>query len=1326
MRKLVSVLVILSMLFVLLPAPTGAALAMHTSLSTADVKIDNYANGGRFGGSAAIVGDVNGDGFDDYMVVDSVNGTTGDAYLFWGRSTGFPTSASQANVTFYSESKTEALYIVARIGDVNGDGLDDLAIGAPTMNKPVSMSGAVYIFFGKHNGWNPYLNVSQAQAIIRGTQISDEIGQTIAGVGDFNADGFDDFVLGTTSKSGAGWAFLILGKHFGSPAWNTSMNLTNAPSASWHGKDAFTRMGNAIDGGDVNGDGYDDIVIGAPGSTNPADHYNSPGYTFIIFGRKAAVGFNLDISVAANASLKGEYYNEYTGFSVTVAGDVNRDGFEDILTASLENNEVGVKAGKVYLVLGHANGWTMDFNLSGSDASWRGEAANDRAGQIMTKAGDVNGDGYNDILIAAFFNSDQSMINQGQTYLILGKKVGWAKNVSLSNADASWIGETSFDFTPSALSGAGDINGDVMDDILFGAMRSGFPSQAYLVFPVKNKRPTWQNISKVEIFANAGLTKKAAYVSTGDHLWVRLTALDADPAVINAEKVNINNWPQDFGGFSMIVTETGTNTGVFTGDFYIENMTQPDLRWIKGTPVSRVHVESATNHTAFDEVTVGGTLKIDSLTLLYGSSQTLYAMQRSYSIRVNVTDPLGHGHLDFVNISLPLAIGHINLTWYHDSNTFKLIDPNRYTILDGASFADNPSQNRSVVTFRVFFNWTFPDELYHSILCTVGTKDKDYVTRGLTDIYRVEKHLDFKGNLKVQNQKGASLVARNSLLPNENLTFTGAIVVYQGTTDQYPPNSVFDVAVTDTDNNSWVGQKSSGSYIYIKAQAMGVSTLYDNFTVTVLGPPAANINKTLQISFKVDGQEVSFSDPAPSYADWQVNTRVMARVNITDGTGSGVNANSIEYRVLPSGGQWGLWKNAELTGTVPQIQASALVDLSNGPFNEIQWRATDAVGNLDPWGNKTTSPIYTIRVDTVAPTFTNLWPGVGNKSKKADVVFGVRIQDPWSFVNGSTVEYTVSTDDQTTWTSWAKANYSGIKPLFDVKANFTFLDGPKNWVRWRAADGNGNLAMSDPLQITLNLTPPPPPNRRPVVPAVPDKSVNVGSTLIFTVNASDPDKDTLTFTLTESPEGMSLTPQGLLTFSPTRDQEGVHNVTVMVSDGKLNATTSFQVTVVLVKPTVGLNSPALLNTDLKSKVTLTGTASGGVQGIAKVEYSVDGGAFVTATGTTTWSLVLKTTDLKNGAHNLTLKVTDGLGTTNSVKYDFTVKNKGKTGSGTSGMLPILLVVVVVIVVLAIVGAVMMMRKKKKPEPAAPATPAEAQTAAQASAAYNPAPQQPAK
>ena len=109
-----------------------------------------------------------------------------------------------------------------------------------------------------------------------------------------------------------------------------------------------------------------------------------------------------------------------------------------------------------------------DRRLADSHASFWGEDAYDYAGYTVSGAGDVNGDGFDDLLIGAYVDDD-SGVNAGQTYLILGKASGWAMDTDLSAADASFRGEDSSDYSGIALSGAGDVNGDGFDDIIIGA-----------------------------------------------------------------------------------------------------------------------------------------------------------------------------------------------------------------------------------------------------------------------------------------------------------------------------------------------------------------------------------------------------------------------------------------------------------------------------------------------------------------------------------------------------------------------------------------------------------------------------------------------------------------------------------------------------------------------------------------------------------------------------------------------------------------------------------------------------------------------------------------
>ena len=165
--------------------------------------------------------------------------------------------------------------------------------------------------------------------------------------------------------------------------------------------------------GDVNCDGYDDILIGAHGNEDSGMY---AGQTYLIFGK--ATGWAKDTNLSASdASFLGEDADDYSGTSVAGAGDVNRDGYDDILIGACYDDNGSNNAGQTYLILGKASGWSMDTSLSASDASFWGEDELDYSGRSVAGAGDVNGDGHDDILIGADGNSEGGSF-VGQTYLI--------------------------------------------------------------------------------------------------------------------------------------------------------------------------------------------------------------------------------------------------------------------------------------------------------------------------------------------------------------------------------------------------------------------------------------------------------------------------------------------------------------------------------------------------------------------------------------------------------------------------------------------------------------------------------------------------------------------------------------------------------------------------------------------------------------------------------------------------------------------------------------------------------------------------------------------
>ncbi len=378
----------------LISGPRSAVWQMWVGARSADGDRDT---------SWGSVADFNGDGYADVVVGAPRAGAGGRVYVYYGSAAGVARVASRS----IEGTRTGDQFgvSVASAGDVNGDGFADLVVGASQANvEGRGRSGSASVFHGSSLGI-----AMLPSRTLEGSAEGEQFGYSVASAGDVNGDGPGDVIVGayTASPGGrsrAGTASVFHGSAAG---------ISAAPSRTLEGVAPGDNFGDQVTcAGDVNGDGFADLLIESFAA--------SPGGRSGSGSARVFHGSDSGILVAPARVLEGVSANDYFGWSVASAGDVNADGFADLVVGAIQADPGGrSNAGTASVFHGSAAGIPME-----PARVLEGAAAGDSFGYSAAGAGDLNGDGFADLIVGATQGDPGGRVDAGTASVFLGSEAG--------------------------------------------------------------------------------------------------------------------------------------------------------------------------------------------------------------------------------------------------------------------------------------------------------------------------------------------------------------------------------------------------------------------------------------------------------------------------------------------------------------------------------------------------------------------------------------------------------------------------------------------------------------------------------------------------------------------------------------------------------------------------------------------------------------------------------------------------------------------------------------------------------------------------------------
>ncbi|MBF0183927.1 MAG: FG-GAP repeat protein [Magnetococcales bacterium] len=402
-------------------------------------RLDGAAAGDETGFSNS-AGDINGDGIDDLIIgAVAASDWAGSSYVVFGKSSGFSSSVNLSSLNgsngfrLVGEQWTNwSGYSICSAGDVNGDGFDDLIVGAKGVN---SYAGSSYVVFGKASGFSSTIYLSGLDGStgfrLNGAVAHDESGFSVSSGGDVNGDGYADLIVGAwgadpNGLSSSGSSYVVFGSSSVFSSVIALSGLDGSTGFRLDGALAGDNSGLSVStAGDVNGDGYADLIVGARWAD--PNGLSQSGSSYVVFGSSSVFNSVINLSSLDGSigfRLDGAMADDNAGISVSSAGDVNGDGFDDLMVGAFQADPNGTDSGSIYVLFGKSSGFTSAMNLSSLNGSTGfrldGTAAGDQAGVSIRSVGDVNGDGFDDLIVGARRADPGGLTDAGSSYILFG------------------------------------------------------------------------------------------------------------------------------------------------------------------------------------------------------------------------------------------------------------------------------------------------------------------------------------------------------------------------------------------------------------------------------------------------------------------------------------------------------------------------------------------------------------------------------------------------------------------------------------------------------------------------------------------------------------------------------------------------------------------------------------------------------------------------------------------------------------------------------------------------------------------------------------------